>query len=54
MVSRRIQQTNRGQYTLVLPAGTIEAIGWGKHTEVEFHVSGKDRIELKKIGDNND
>lgn len=48
MVSRKIQQTNKGQYTITIPSPVAEVLGWKKGTELEFNMSGKDRLELRK------
>ena len=47
MVSRKIQQTNRGQYVMTLPAGVVEGLGWKKGDTIEIGIGAGGKIELK-------
>jgi bifunctional DNA-binding transcriptional regulator/antitoxin component of YhaV-PrlF toxin-antitoxin module len=48
-MASRILQCSVGKYSLFLPAPLVEGLGWTKGDKLEMTVTGKDRLELRKV-----
>lgn len=49
MASRKLQRTKRNQYSIVLPAATVEPLGWKPGQQIEMVIAGKDSLLLRPI-----
>lgn len=46
-LTRRLQKTNRDQYTLTIPKSLIEILDWNEKSEIEIGFDGS-KITLQK------
>jgi hypothetical protein len=47
----RIQQNKAGQWSVNIPAETIQEVCWPKGTYVVFKVQDENRITVERVGD---